>query len=467
MSRDGQTRGSIFGGVLLILLGFLFLAARWDSNLRIWHAFWHYWPLLIILWGVAKLVDHLNAQQAGRTKPPLVTGSEAALMVLVILVIAGMGLYTRIRERNPDLEINLNMFHETASQNVDVPAKTLPSGAHVTLLTERGDITCHSGDGDQLRVSAKETASEANESAAQDRLKNVQVVIEQGRDGFTVHPVNQQDGGTVSVDLDVTVPKNVSVTANTKHGDISITGISGKAAATTTHGDVEIHNTDSDATAEMTKGDARINDVAGSVRISGRGDEIDVSDIAGDATIEGEFFGPVHVRNVTKTTHYVSQKADLTMVHMTGRLELDSGQIEVSDVAGAAKLSTSNKDLDIENVAGRLEVADVHGEIKVGYAQPPREEITISNESGGVDLTLPARSSFQISAFSRGGDVQSDFEGSGPNPHPNPHPGSDSDADSTSDDKDQRSRFDAKIGAGVPKIQITTSYGTITLHKSS
>jgi len=450
VTTGGPTRGSILGGVLLILLGVLFLFARWNPDLHIWRVFWHYWPVLIILWGVAKLVDHLNAQRAGRTRVPLINGPEAALMVLVILVIAGMGLYSRIRERNPDLDINLNMFHENANQNVDVPSKTIPAGSHVTLTTERGNITCHAGDGDQLSVSANETASEANESAAQERLKNVQVIIEQGRDGYTVHPVNQEDGGTVSVDLDVTVPKNVSVSANTNHGDISISGISGKAAATTAHGDVEIHNTGSDASAEMTKGDVRINDVEGSVRIGGRGDEIDVSDIAGDTTIAGEFFGPVNVRNVTKTTHYASQKADLTLIHMTGRLELDSGQIEVSDVAGSAKLTTSNKDLDVENVAGRLDIADVHGEIKVGYAQAPREEITITNESGGVELTLPTNSNFQISAWSRGGDVQSDFESS-----------------TDSQGENENSRFNAKIGTGVPKIQITTTYGTIALHKSS
>ncbi len=449
MSNGGQTRGSIFSGVLLILLGTLFLFARWNPDLRIWHVFWHYWPVLIILWGVAKLVDHLGAHQEGRARPPMVTGSEVALMFLVVLVLAGMGLYSRIRERNPDLDINLNMLHEQASQNVDVPVKTIPAGSHVTLATDHGSITCHAGEGNEIRVSASETASEASESAAQERLKNVNVVIEQGHDGYTVHPVNRSGGrGNLNVDLDVTVPKSVSITARTDHGNVSVAGVAGKIAVTATHGDVEVHDSGSDVSVEMTKGDARISAVAGSVRISGRGDEVEISDVAGDATIEGEFFGPVHVRNVTGTTHYASQKADLTLLHMTGRLELDSGQIEVSDVAGFAKLNTRNKDLDVENVTGALEVTDLHGDVKVGYGQPPREEINITNESGGVDLTLPAKSNFQISASSHGGDVQSDFEGS-------------------TDSAGENPRYNAKIGTGVPKIQITTTYGTIYVRKSS
>jgi hypothetical protein len=448
VSNGGQSRGSIFSGVLLILLGILFLAARSNPDLRFWNLFWHYWPVLIILWGIAKLIDHVSAQQSGRARPPLVTGPEVALMVLVVFVLGGMAIYSKIREKNPDLEMDMNMFHEKANQSVDVPAKKIPAGSHVTLTTMRGDITCHAGDSDELRVNGNETAAEASESAAQERLRDVRVVIESTRDGYIVHPVNQEAGGGVTVDLDITLPKSASVTATTGHGDVNISGITGKVAATTKHGDVEIHNINSDVTAELTKGAVRINDIVGNVRISGKGDEVDVSDITGDMSIDGEFFGPVSVRNVSKTTRYASQKADITLEHMTGRLGLESGQIEISDVMGAARIHTSNKDLDVENVGGKLEIADVHGDIKVGYAQPPTQDISISNASGEVELTLPSKSNFQISATSKGGEVESDFDGS-----------EDSDSDTP--------RFNAKIGTGVPKIQINTTYGAIHIRKSS
>jgi hypothetical protein len=448
VSNGGPTRGSVFTGVLLILLGILFLAARANPDLRFWHLFWHYWPVLIILWGFAKLIDHVSAQQSGRTKPPLVTGPEAALMALVVLVLGGMAIYSKIREKNPDLEIDMNMFHEKASQNVDVPAKNIPAGSHITLVTARGDIVCHVGDGDELRVNGNETAAENSEAAARDRLKDVRVVIEQTHDGYLVHPLNQEDGRSVTVDLDITVPKSVSVIATTQHGDINISGISGKVTATTQHGDVEIHNTNSDVSAELNKGAVRINDISGNVSVNGRGDEVDVSDITGDMSVNGEFFGPVTIRNVSKTTRYDSQKANISLERMNGRLELESGQIEISDVMGAARIHTSNKDLDVENVGGKLEITDVHGDIKVGYAQAPTQDISITNESGEVELTLPDKSNFQISASSKGGEVESDFDGS-------------------SDTQGDTPRFNAKIGTGVPKITITTTFGTIHIRKSS
>jgi hypothetical protein len=452
MSNGQRQRSSVFGGLLLIVLGLLFLLARFQPNMGIWHLFWHFWPVLIIFWGIAKLMDNLGAQRAGQARPPLLSGGEAALLVLIIFVLVGMGLFAKIREKNPDMNIDMGFFNHKSTQTREIPPKTIPAGSHVTITTVRGNITVHAGDGSDIRVSVDESADGASEASAQDRMKSLNVVIEQTSDGYSVHPANSGDsGGHVTMDLDVTLPKKVSITANSNHGNISVSGVSGAVTASTDHGDIEVHDVGSDVAAQLSSGDARISNIAGSVRVNGHGNEIEMDDVAGDATLQGEFYGPVRVRNVTKTTHFASQKADLTLVHMTGRLELDSGEVDVSDVQGFAKLNTHNKDMEIENVAGRLDINDTHGDIKVRYSQPPREEINIANESGEVDLTLPGKSTFEISAISRSGDVQSEFEG----------------PELKLDTEGETGRLNGKIGTLGPKIQIVTSYGTIFVHKSS
>jgi hypothetical protein len=87
----------------------------------------------------------------------------------------------------------------------------------------------------------------------------------------------------------------------------------------------------------------------------------------------------------------------------------------------------------------------------VHYSQPPHEEINIVNDSGEVDLTLPAKSSFQISATTRSGEIQNEFE----DPSLNVANGSDT------------GKLSGSVGTHGPKISITTSYGTIYLRKSS
>src|SRR5271163_1473110 len=125
------------------------------------------------------------------------------------------------------------MFSTTNPQSEELPPKTIPAGAHVMVTTAMGNIVAHVGDGNELRVSVTETAEASNESAAEELLKLLKVVIEQTHDGYSVHPVNQEmDSGPVTVDFDVTLPKSVSLSADSHHGDISISGLAGAVNAT-------------------------------------------------------------------------------------------------------------------------------------------------------------------------------------------------------------------------------------------
>jgi hypothetical protein len=452
LSDARHDRSSAFKGLLLILLGVLFLLHRFHPEFGIGHLIRMYWPVLFIIWGVAKLIENLGAKREGGVRPSVLTGGEAALLILAVCVLIGFSLADIVQRRHPGMDMHMDMFSQKYSQSLVVPPAKIPAGAMLTVQTGLGNITIHAGETDEIRAAVHEMADGHSESAAHSRMNEAGVVLEKSGSGYLLHAVKQDSySGRVSVDFDVEVPKTITVTAITPHGDINISGIAGGVTATADSGDVEIHDSGSDVSVQMKKGDARISDVAGSVRITGKGSEIEVSDVKGDATLQGDFYGPIRVRNVSKTTHYTSQRTDLTLLHLTGRLELDSGDIDIADVAGSAKINTHNKDMEVENVAGRLEIVDSHGDITVNCSEPPREEMNIVNESGQVDLTLPAKSSFEISAVTRNGEVQNDFE------DPSLKQANDSDT----------GRLNGKIGTRGPKITIVTSYGTIYLRRSS
>jgi len=446
-------RSSIFAGLLLIFLGALFLLHRYVPELGIGHLIARYWPVLLIIWGIAKLVDHLSAQRSGHARPPVLSGGEAVLLVLLVVVLGWIWVVDYIHMKHPQLEIDgIGLFSHRHSDMEVIPSQSIPAGSQVTVQTGHGDLTIHAGDVNEIRVEVNKSGSAPNESSARERMKEVRVVIEHSGGAYLVHPVDQgRAGGNISVDLDVELPKSVSLTATSARGDIKISGIGGVITATTQNGDIEIHNAGSDVNVQLQKGDVRISDAPGNVRISGKGSQIEISDVGGDALLEGDFFGPIRVRNVKKTTHYASQRSDITLLRLTGQLELDSGDIEISDVAGSARITTHNQDMDIENVAGKLDVTNAHGDIKVRCSDPPREDINVVNDSGEIDLTLPSNSNFQIAASSRSGEVQSDFE----------------DASLKLANESDTGRLNGTVGSHGPRITLTTSYGTIYLRKSS
>lgn len=448
---SSQQRRSIFSGLLLIVLGVVFLLYRFEPQLQIGFFIRRFWPLIIILWGVAKLIDHLAARQSGE-RTPLFSGGEIALLIVAFLALAGLGLADYVRKRHPDIDLHLDPFAHKYTQADALPAKRIPADSHITIQTTHGDISVHTAAGDELHVTANKSASDSSESAADEHMSGVKAVIEQTSDGYRIRPSDTGNSDEdVNVDLDVEVPKSASVNVTSSHGDISVAGIAGAIDASTREGDVDIHDSGSDVTVALEKGNLRLGNIGGNVRVTGRGNEIDVSDVKGDATLQGEFFGPIRVRNVAKTTHYVSQRSDLTLMHMTGRMELDSEDLQVSDVAGSAKLVTHNKDIDVENVTGELDIANSHGDMKIHCSQPPSNEISVADDSGEIALTLPDKSSFEISAVSRGGDVSSDFEGPS--------------LQQTNDNN--VGKLAGKVGSGTPRIQIATSYGTISIRKGT
>lgn len=443
-------RRSIFSGLLLIFLGVLFLLFRFDPDLQLGRLIWRFWPVIIIVWGIAKLIDHLAARRTGE-RTTVLTGGEAGLLVLVIFCLAGLGLADYLRHRH-DFQFDFHPFSQRYTQSEGLRAVQIQPGTHVTIQTDKGDISVHVGGGNDLRVTVNKSATDPHRSTADERMSAVKTQIQQTSDGYVVHPVHQQGWeGTVEANLDVELPKTANVTVKSDHGDITVAGVGGNVDANASDGAVDVHDAGSDVSVTVSGGHLRVADVKGDVRVTGHGNEVDISDLAGDASIDGEFFGPIRVRNVAKNTRFTSERSSLMLSRITGRLELDSGDLQLSEVAGPVKLATHNKDIEVEDVAGPLEIADSHGDVTVRYSRPPVAPISVNDESGGVSMTLPASSGFEISAVSKSGEVDSEFQ------DPSLQLVNDASV----------GRLNGKVGGGGPKITVVTSYGTISIHKSS
>ena len=449
MTNGGHNRSPLLRGLLLILLGGIFLLYRFDRDLGIGHLLARYWPVLIILWGVSRLAEHLMPRQESAARPAFLSGGEAALLVAVIVVLCGMAAVDIIHRRLPNLDINMD-FTEPYTQTQNVAPQTLPPGAHLDIRTNRGSITVHAGSGNELSVTENKSAPGPNESFAQDLMRRADVsVVEESAGYYTIH--SSGPDGRVTINLDVQVPKDVQLSATANHGDISVTGVGGPVHVEAHDGDVEIHDAGAGVTLAMQKGDAHIMGVTGDVSVAGKGSEIEIGNVTGDATINGNFYGPIRANNIGKTLQCAAQESQVTLEHLVGKMMLDSGQIEISGTAGSAKISTRRKDISVEDVAGRLDVADTHGDVQVRYLKPPREEVNIQNETGEVQLSLPANSNFEIAAASAKGEAQSDFAGASLNVASG----------------DEAGAINGRVGTGGPKISIATTYGTIHLRKAA
>src|SRR5215831_14596605 len=60
----------IFPGLALILIGTLLLVARLHPGMNLFYVITRFWPVLLILWGVSKLIERIGAPP----RTPVVNG---------------------------------------------------------------------------------------------------------------------------------------------------------------------------------------------------------------------------------------------------------------------------------------------------------------------------------------------------------------------------------------------------------
>ena len=277
--------------------------------------------------------------------------------------------------------------------------------------------------------------------------------IAKNGDGYEVRPVNASNGDSrASVDLDIAVPKNALLTIRDERGDVTVSDMNKPVIVNTTRGDVDVHDTAGDVTVDTGKGNVKVSDTKGNVRISGHGGEVNVSSATGGLTIDGEFYGPIRADKIAKGVRFVSQRTDLTLTQLTGHMETGSGNLEIADAPGNLTLRTNSYDISIENAGGRVKVDNRNGNVEVRFSLPPKEDIDIANSSSPITLSLPESSNFEIVADCHSCDIDSEFS-----------------ADSlkqTSIGGD--SHLEGNYGQGRgPKITLKTSYGSISIRKTS
>lgn len=440
-------RRSVFGGVLLLLMGLIFLAQNFRGDFGFLELFWRWWPLLLILWGMAKLLDRLAAQHTGEGPPRTITGGEIFLAGVLILLGLGVGAAYHVRN-GPYAPIEFPGLNEY-SFSQDVAVKSVPANSRISIRTQRGDVVVRAEDAAAIQVLVKTRARGWNENQARRLSEEVSVAIAPDGDGYEIRP--QGEGNRVSVDLEVHVPRQASIVARTGRGDVQVTGIVNNVSASSGRGDVEIRDAGGDVDVDVRHGDVKITGAKGDVKLAGSGRDVDISSVAGSASVDGEFYDPIRLEKIAKGVHYLSQRTDLTVTQVAGRVELTAGGLEITDAPGNLNLKTREKDITAENLGGRVRIENRNGNISLRFAQPPKEDVEVVDQSAGITLTLPAKSSFEIHAEARSGDIDSDFD--------------EPSVTKISDDHGN-SRLDGKVGARGPQIHLKTTYGSISIRKA-
>jgi DUF4097 and DUF4098 domain-containing protein YvlB len=409
-----RRRRSFAGPVVLIVLGIIFLMGNLHmlSWMRVGSLFAHYWPLLLIVWGVIKLIEYQAAQRDGTTPPGIGVGGVVLVVAIVFWGLIATqaerfnwsGLRNQINIDDNDLN---NLFGETFNFD-DQLQKDFPSGDSLKVIDNHGAVSVHASEDNKITVVVRKRvgADNRNDASKYDgetkpTLTTVggQITLDAKVEGAGDHPV--------ITDLDISLPRKAALIIVSRRGDINVASRDGDVDISGQHADTSVEDITGNVKLNLERSTARVEQIKGDVHIDGRLNEVSLSDIKGSAQLDGEFQESVKLSRIAKMVTFKSSRTDMQFARIDGELDLDSDDLHADQINGPLHLQTRSKEIRLDGVTGDVRLQDEDGGVEVGVRS--LGNVQIDNRKGDIQLSLPDKAGFRLDARTRDGEVQSEF----------------------------------------------------------
>ena len=292
-------------------------------------------------------------------------------------------------------------------------------GGRFSLGNVSGDITVTGVDGDDLTIRAtKRVAGPGTDEA--DALDRVEIRIEERGNRVVVetdYPRRPRSflqslaslfsGGVrepfVAVDYLVTVPRGTAVAIESFDGDVTVEGVNGETQVA------------------LVSGDGRLASLARLIEVETFSGDLDLTDVRSDEVLTVETVsGQIDIERV--------QAPRLRVKSFDGAVALEgveSRRVEVETVSGSVtfdgalaadgryerlRVKSFDGAVALEGVESRfVEVETVSGSVTFDGALAADGRYELRSHSGGIFLTVPGGSGFELDAQSFNGDLRSDI----------------------------------------------------------
>ena len=380
---------------------------------------------------------------------------------------------------------------EVIDQAIDVGR-----GGTLTLDASSGGISVESWDKDGVRIRIEKGAQVYTEEEARRLLEACAIEVERQGDDVEVTVKRPRRGArSLSVEIDVTVPRPYSVDVKTAGGGIDVGDLEGSVTAETGGGGIDIGKIRNGSVSARTRGGGVTIDsiengnghattrgggidvqrVTGDLVVKTGGGSIDIGDVGGHLTANtggggisiesgGQAVvvetggGGIDIGTVTGPlkAHTGGGGIDIKSAGETTYAETGGGGVTVDGSRGPVKVQTGGGGITVENARGSIEAETGGGGITAELViDDPEVDTHIDLDSGGGNLTLALPANLQATI-----DAELRLQ------HPNRRYEIHSDFDlEIGGDSDRRLTAKGAINGGGDLIRLRTTNGDITIER--
>ena len=256
------------------MLGTVFLLGtmRVLSLGRLAHLFANYWPVLLILWGVIKLIEHQQAQREGTRAPGIGAGGVFLVIMIVVFGLIATQLehvnWSGLRDQFnfDDGDFN-DIFGQTYNFD-DHLEQDFPAGASLKVIDTHGAISVHASDDNKITVVVRKRVGADNQNDA-DKYNNETKPTITTIGGLVTVDAKAEAAGDhpVETDLDISVPRKAPVTVTSRRGDVNVVGRDGNVDISAQHSDTSVEDVNGNVKVSQEKGSVKIEQITGDVHV--------------------------------------------------------------------------------------------------------------------------------------------------------------------------------------------------------
>jgi DUF4097 and DUF4098 domain-containing protein YvlB len=395
---------SLTAPLLLVIIGGLFLWRNLHPEAPIFDLIATYWPFLLIAWGLLRLME-VAIWRGSRH-----AGMAAGEILLVILIcVAGMGLFEVHRH---GIRLTPAIFGEQFEFPIalDGPA----AGAkRIVLDNARGTIhITGAADAETIRINGRKLIRAYTREDAE--RTNSQTPVELVGQGERLLVTSHQDRAPadqrVSDELEITVPRGITVEARGDNTDYEITDVNGDVELESSRGDARLARIGGNVRLDVGRSQTIAADgIQGNLEVQGRGSDVEIQNVTGPVTVTGAYVGALEFRNLARPLHLEGERVEVEAAAVPGSINMDLGSLTAKKLMGPVRLVTQSRDVHLEDFTDSLDLESVRGDVEIQPAHVPLPHIEARSGAGQIELVLPEKAGFQLQATAQRGEAINDY----------------------------------------------------------
>ena len=423
-------RSGLLSGMFLTSLGVIWYLHMLDV-LNFTDFVGLYWPLLLVLFGLGKVVDFYRLQ--GRLQFRV---REAFGVVLVIFFGLTCGLIARAHFPLIEFPFSLDdvSLADFAGHKFSWSSKEVFSASDVEeleIVNIYGDIKVEPGNTEEIEVDLTKEIRATDEGEARELAELVKITFTREGNRLLIGTNRREVGvkkARFTTHLSVAAPKKVRLQVRNGYGNVRVARFENSCNISNSYGDIDVEAITADVTAENKYRPTRLRGIQGNVKVVSSRGRVEIEDVSANAEVSTDY-QTISAKNIGGTLVARNRFGEIRVSSVVGEVQIEGpgSEVRVSDIGQAVTIRNSHKLVSVEDLraglemetsySNRVRIQRVRGAVNIQaahtavHASELESGITLTGVSTSVDLK-EISGSFEIATSLRPVKVQG-FGGQG------------------------------------------------------